>query len=153
MADSPNLSERRLVLQLLEYWRNLRGERDFPTHEDIDSASISQMWGYCFMLKLADDGNGPVFTYIGDNHNGDNGEELVGRTVSEMASGNLLLANSTNYFEEVVAKKIPITYGGEFVDEEGVDILFRSILLPLSGDGETLDHLFGGANFKLKESS
>lgn len=150
MTDTPNLSERRLVLQLLEYWRDLCGERDFPTHEDIDSAAISQMWGYCFILKLGEAGNGPVFIYIGDNHNGANGKDLTGRTVSEMANGNLLLANSTNYFEEVVAKKIPITYGGEFVDEGGVDTLFRSILLPLSGDGETLDYLFGGANFKFK---
>ncbi len=153
MSDTPNLSERRLVLQLLEYWRDLCGERDFPTHEDLDQAAISHMWGDCFVLKLDEAGNAPVFTYIGDNHNGANGEDLTGRTVSEMASGNLLLANSTNYFEEVVAKKIPITYGGEFVDEDGADILFRSILLPLSGDGKTLDHLFGGANFKIKESS
>ena len=43
--------------------------------------------------------------------------------------------------------------GGEFVNEEGADILFRSILLPLSRDGETLDHLFGGANFKIKDQS
>lgn len=153
MADNLNLSERRLVLQLLEYWRDLRGDRDFPSLEDIDSAPISQMWGYCFVLKLADDAMGPVFTFVGENHNGANGGDLVGRTVSGIAIDNPLLAHSTNYFEEVVAKKIPITYGGEFVNGEGADILYRSILLPLGSDGETLDHLFGGVNFKIKDQS
>jgi hypothetical protein len=58
---------------------------------------------------------------------------------------NALLHHAAGFADRTLEKAVPVSLGGEAVLTEG-KVLFRSILLPLSNDGATIDHLLGAAN-------
>jgi hypothetical protein len=138
--------ERRLVLRLLSYWREIAGERDMPRQGDVDRGKISDMWGHCFMLDVRESGD-PVYGFIGDSHAAELGADFNGRAVSA-AGGDTLLGQAASYYRQVLARGIPITLGGQFVNRRQQTVLYRSILLPL-GEGEgRVTALLGGANYR-----
>ena len=51
-----------------------------------------------------------------------------------------------DYLDQVLAKGVPISHGGEFYQDDGSKILYRSIVLPMSDDGETISGLLCAAN-------
>lgn len=142
--------ERRLVLRLLSYWRDVCGERDMPSPGDIDGAAIPDMWDYCFVIAVDGDAKGR-FESVGDWHAEFHGGPASGIGVAEVGESTLL-GRSTNYLEEVVTRKIPVTYGGEFLNNVGDEILYRSILLPLSEDGTKVSAILGGANCRVTKA-
>lgn len=146
MTDATNPRERRLVLRLLDYWRDLAGDRDMPAPKDVDGADIADMWEYCFVITVDDDE--PTFTCVGDWH-----REFDGVDVSCAPVGTVevdtLIGRATSYLDEVLTRRIPASYGGDFVDLHGRCVLYRSILLPLSSDGSKVEAVLGGANCRI----
>ena len=59
---------------------------------------------------------------------------------------NSLAGKSASFHREVVEKAVPISRGGEFVKPDGSTVLYRSVILPMSDDGETISGLLGAAN-------
>lgn len=147
MSDTSNPKERRLVLRLLHYWRDLCGDRDLPESGAVDGAAIGDMWPYCFIIGLS--GDEPAFTYFGDWHGSFYGADMTGRPLADLTRGTLA-ERATNYYETVVERGVPITYGGELEEPVGRNLLYRSILMPMSDDGgDTVDALLGGANCRV----
>ncbi len=64
--DMPQGMERRLVLRLLGYWRDLRGDEGYPTFADVDPAAIADIWPHCFVLETVGTEGDPVFRAVGD---------------------------------------------------------------------------------------
>jgi hypothetical protein len=64
-----------------------------------------------------------------------------------------LLDHATRNVGEVLTRQVPVIRSGEFVNEEGQNVMYRSILLPLSQDQDTIDCVVGGARCKVKRSS
>jgi hypothetical protein len=62
-----------------------------------------------------------------------------------------LLEQAVGICDEVLARKVPITRGGEFEHVQGGTVLYRSIILPLSEGQGPIDFLLGAANSKTKE--
>jgi hypothetical protein len=143
--DLPAGSERRLVLRLLAYWRDLQREQEYPSCAAIDPDKISDMWRNSFVLETVGNENDPLFRTFGDEIAGYCGVNLIGKHVSETPP-NTLAAKAVEYFGEVLEKGTPISRGGEFTKDNGTLVLYRSILLPMSDDGETIGGLLGGAN-------
>jgi hypothetical protein len=56
-----------------------------------------------------------------------------------------LLYQTMHYLPRTLEKGVPMSMGGECEVETG-PLLYRSIILPLSRDGERIDHVLGGAN-------
>lgn len=148
MATNTNSRERRLVLRLLAYWRDLAPEGQLPAAHCIQPADIADMWPACFTLDLG--GPKPIFAYVGDLHVAHHGRDLTGRPAEE-AGTDTLLWHAVEYFDEVLSRKIPITYGGTFPGGDGEPVAYRSILLPLSDDGDEITGILGGANCRLEE--
>jgi hypothetical protein len=134
--------ERRLVLRLLNHWRDWAGDRSMPEPSDVMRDDLGDCLDHCFMLVPGDDGV-LVFTFIGREHTTEIGEDLVGRGLDAVAA-NTRLGRAVRGARDVIARRVPITLGGEFVDRHGGTILYRSILCPL-GDG-TPRALIGAAN-------
>lgn len=132
-----------MVLRLLDYWRGLAAEGELPAAALLRAADMDDMWRACFTLRLG--GSEPVFDHIGDCHVRYHGTDLTGRGVAE-AGANTLLGAAVSYLDEVMLRRIPITYGGTVPGPDGEEIPYRSILLPLSDDGETINAILGGAN-------
>lgn len=141
----PKGMERRLVLRLLAHWRELCGERAFPSFADVDPGRMTTMWAKCLVLDFVGHAENPVFRTIGTDLADLIDIDLVDKHISE-APGNTLVSAAVSYASEVLRKKVPISRGGEFFRSDGVRVLYRSILLPMSDDGETVSGLLGAAN-------
>jgi hypothetical protein len=140
--------ERRLVLRLLAYWRDLGLDGELPAAHLVQPADIASDWPACFTLDLG--GPKPVFSYVGETHVAHHGADLGGRPVGE-AGPDTLLGCAVEQLNAVLTRKIPITYGGSFTGHDGEPVLYRSILLPLSDDGDEINSILGGANCSLPE--
>ena len=146
------LSERRLNMRLMAFWWDKRADRRFPSAEDFDPQELSYVWAHCFMLKPQDPCEQLAFHYVGDSIAavcGITGAEI---TVDEL-SKNSLLDHATRNVGEVLKQQVPVIRSGEFVNEEGETIMYRSILLPLSQDQDTINFVVGGASCKVKQPS
>ncbi|HEY4136427.1 MAG TPA: PAS domain-containing protein [Alphaproteobacteria bacterium] len=146
MTGEINPRERRLVLRLLDHWRAMAGELDWPRPDSVEPAAMTDMWTFCFMID--DARAAPRLSYVGDYHKEMYGSDPTGLAFADVNS-DTLIGRSASYLKDVLAKNVPVTYGGQFVDIHGNGLLYRSILLPLSTDGKTVNAVLGGANCRI----
>jgi hypothetical protein len=137
--------ERRLVLRILSYWRACRGDRAFPAAAEIRDDGLGEDSAFCFRLDLPRGAEEAVLASLGAHYAGD-WPGLVGRPVGECPGGTIL-GETVALTPKVLAQRVPITIGSEAV-HRGAPILFRSILLPLSGDDDRIDGFLGAANYR-----
>ena len=140
----PKGMERRLVLRLLSYWRGLCDGDRLPSFAAVQPIAMADMWPSCFVLDVAGHEANPVFRRAGEAFAA-HVPDLLNRRVSEVPANTLVHA-SVSYVGEVVAKAVPISRGGEFYKGDGTKVLYRSIVLPMSDDGETVSGLLCAAN-------
>jgi hypothetical protein len=140
-------SERRLVLRLLDYWRRVCQDRNWPAPDDFYPAAIPDIWDYCFLIDLTGVANGkePIFSFVGEYHRRMYDGDLVGVPLGKV-DPNTLISRAASYVDDVVSRAVPVTYGGQFTDRRGYNVLYRSIMLPLSTDNRTIDVVLGSAN-------
>ena len=150
--ERPPAMERRLVLRVLNYWRHLAAERDFPSVDDIQAGDIPEIWPNCFILDPTNSPDDPVLVEVGELLQVEFGKDAQGKRISEVMTDTLLSA-ALGHYRQVAAKKVPISLGGDYMNGDGTKILYRSIILPLSSDGETIDHFFGAANSRSVSAS
>jgi hypothetical protein len=143
--ELPQGLERRLVLRLLAHWRTLCEERKYPSFADLDPDEIPDIWPFSFVLEILDDREEPVFRAVGDELAAYTDFLLTDRRVSE-APDHTLPGVAISYVDEMLEKRVPISRGGEFLKADGTKVLYRSILLPMSDDGETISGVLGAAN-------
>jgi hypothetical protein len=142
--------ERRLVLRLMAYWDDLRNEREYPPVGEIDPETIGDDWPNCFLLKLDEPVSASRLQAIGENLLG--GHVLEPGTQVADCPGDTLLYQALKPLSRMLDKRIPMSIGGE-AEVGGTPTLYRSILLPLSDDGATIDHVLGAANGKPADGS
>jgi len=133
-------NERRLVMRLLNYWRGLTDGETFPSESKIDSTAIADMWPHCAVLDVAAKEADPKIAYVGIALIDAVGMDISGKRLSQVPA-DTLVAKGFSYFGEVLVKKVPITYGGEFVARRGVKMRYRSIILPLAENGVNINRL------------
>jgi hypothetical protein len=139
-------SERRLVLRLLDYWRRVSEDRRWPSPGDFYPAVIPDLWRYCFLVDLTGAAEGKrVLSYVGDYHREMYDMEFTGTALVDVDQ-NTLISRAASYVDDVLGRAVPVTYGGQFIDRRGYGVLYRSILLPLSTDNETICAILGAAN-------
>lgn len=145
MTEETSPMERRLVIRLLKYWRSLSDGERLPAQSTIDPQAIPDMWPNCAVLDVSGKETDPEFIYVGTALSQAAGIEMAGRKLSQTPA-DTLVSNGFSYFGQVLAKKVPITFGGEFVSPRGLKVLYRSIIVPLADDGEHINRLLGAAN-------
>lgn len=145
MDPLPQGKERRLVLRMLNHWRELGNDDSFPALGDLNPEAIADMWPFCFVIRVAAEDEGPAFTYVGPDVIADCDGPLPSMSLAALPDATLI-KHATAFVEQTLRRRVPITKGGEFIDLRGLNIQFRSILLPLAEDGGTVDHLLGATN-------
>lgn len=144
-TDAPQGMERRMVLRLLAQWRAWQGDDAFPSFAAVAPETISEMWGYCFVLDFLGHENDPVVRMIGESLSEYLPREIANCRLSEVPA-NTLLEHAASYYQEVLDRRVPISRGGEFRKYDGKKVLYRSIVLPMSDDGHRISGLLGAAN-------
>lgn len=135
--------ERRLVLRLLAHWDGLRGERDYPSRDEIDPARIGGDWAHCFLLRTPPSPGVPALVQVGETLAGPLSDPLP--IALPDVPGDCLLAAALGYLERALHKGVPMSLGGQS-RITGEEMLHRSVLLPLAADGRTIDHVLGAIN-------
>ena len=144
--DWPPEAERRLTYRLLNYWDTLRGAREYPKMSDIDGDMIPDIWPWCFILDTQRDYPSPYFHFLGEGLAKYSGVYLSGKDDWRMT----LLDKAAAHLDHTLKARAPIMIEDELVRYDGQSLQFRSIMLPLSDDGETITHILGAANGRLK---
>ncbi len=145
MGQMPQGMERRMVLQMLAHWRELRGDRTFPSFEDVDPLAIPDIWANVFVIDLEGYLDDPLFRLAGESFAASTGSPLRNIRISEVPE-NSLAEQSVSYYREVIERGVPISRGGEFTKSDGTIVLYRGVILPMSDDGATISGLLGAAN-------
>ena len=138
--------EKRLTLRALGYWRGISRDRRFPRCDDVDPSALGDDWLNCIVLKLAMPLGESRFIHVGRNLCFPPGTVLRERPLSEVPQQSVLHA-ATSYVSRVLEKQVPFGIDGFTVHGDGF-ALYRSILMPLSDSGDTIDAIFGAANFR-----
>jgi len=137
--------ERRLVLRLLAHWRMLCDDRDYPSFFDLDPSAIPEMWENCFVIEIFEDGHEPRYRAMGETLAAHVDFPLLDQPIS-MSPEKSLPGVAISFLEEVLRKGVPISRGDEFFKDDGTKVLYRSILLPMSDDGVTVNGILGAVN-------
>ncbi len=139
-------------MRLMAFWWDKRADRRFPSAKDFDPQELSAVWTHCFTLHPQEPCEQSAFHHVGETiaaMSGIGGAEITVGAISE----NSLLDHATRNVGEVLTRQVPVIRSGEFVNEEGQNVMYRSILLPLSQDQDTIDCVVGGARCKVKRPS
>ena len=141
--------ERRMVHRLMLHWRSAHHEDELPTLASVLIRDLEDIAPCIYVLRIHDDESDPVFEHIGESYFGTASQKLIGATVSRVPTMTLLGQASKNY-TKVLEKSVPFSLGGEFQNNEGVTVLYRSCILPVRDTDGYVSHLLGAANCKKK---
>ena len=143
--EMPQGMERRLVLRVLAHWRKLCDDRDYPSFFDLDPSAIPDMWNNCFVLEIFEDEGEPRFRAMGEALAAHVDYSLIDQPISK-APEKSLPGVAVSFLDEVLTKGVPISRGDEFFKDDGTKVLFRSIILPMSDDGDSINGILGAVN-------
>ena len=134
-------NERRLTGRALLYWWALKGDLPFPRHSSLPRPEDPPM------PLVGPPIDACTFVYCGSAVAEICRVPPEGRLASQCLPSPVW--DKLRYtFETSATTMKPLTASGRFVIEGTNIALYRSIVLPLSEDGSSIDHLMGALNFK-----
>lgn len=144
-----SISEQRMVKRMTEYWDRIRGEEHYPQLEKFNTASIPDVWDFCFQVKVKseDDNLEYKYEYVGQQIIKAFGKDLTGQKVNakiHMVPG----GNVINKMDECVQRCEPVIEQGKFINEKDKIIKYRSCILPFGNHHDGITHLIVGMSWK-----
>lgn len=142
------MPENRMTNKLVDYWNELKGDRDFPSELDINPSDIANIWDNCFLIKnekASGDGDGYKYTFLGQGLINAYGDDISQEEVNILVQPNK--ARFIEKVEETIETKKPVVDESEFVNAHSVLIKYRKIYLPL-GEDDDVTHVMGGMRWK-----
>lgn len=130
MTDHPE--ERRAILRIHAVWRRL-AEHRLPSASALDPGDFADDWSKCLILPIEHDDGTPRGLC----------EKGLDRTIPQHRLACALLALAQRHIARVLATGQPVGHGGT-ASYDGIDILYRIVLLPLSEDGTRMDAMLVG---------
>lgn len=144
-------NERRLNEVLRLYWEDLRGERPYPSEDDLDLDELLPIWDACFVLQARDVALGQDYNYT----------YLGPFIIQAYESGRIPFpipgvvcldaAHLAPEFEHVFAHPEPLIFEGSYGLPEGRELRYRQIILPLSHRPGSVGALLGRLGYRIYE--
>ena len=140
--------ERRMQVRAYNHWASLLANRNFPAIEDLEPANLPDFGPYSVLLDFSTGIEDPGISFLGDKlaEECDVVEEEL-TTLADVPARSLL-TRITDHYMQILANQAPIGFEAEFVNQRGVTIAYRGILLPFSSDDDTIDFIYGVINWK-----
>jgi hypothetical protein len=149
-VDAPTAvtaDERRLHVRAYNHWVSLLRGRAFPAIEDIDPSRLGEFSRYGVLLDFTANRRDPAIRYLGPALHDECGFDDAIGTVGEVPRRSLL-SRLTDHYLQIIASRSPVGFDAEFVNQRGLNTLYRGILMPFSSNGVTIDFIFGVINWK-----
>jgi len=147
--DAPvavGVDERRMQVRAYNYWASLLADRAYPSVEDLDLDG-ADFGSHSVLLDFTAGVENPGIAFLGDRLRE---ESQIGEDVHYISQipGRSLLSRLTDHYLQIIANRAPIGFEAEFVNDRGITIMYRGILLPFSSDDDTIDFIMGVINWK-----
>ncbi len=145
--DSIGQDERRMQVRAYNHWASLLGESTFPPIEALKPDDLPDFGPYSVILDFSKGIDDPAVQFLGSSIAEECGAEGHISKLSDVPPRSLL-SRITDHYMQILANQAPIGFEAEFVNQRGIEILYRGILLPFSSDNETIDFIYGVINWK-----
>ena len=137
--------ERRLTTRVLTIWKKIAG-KGFPKRSQVDPRDFGSDWANCIMIDIDKTPGNSRLSHVGNALRDATWPTFDRQCVSECLEGSLLEL-VTRHIGRVAEKKKPVSFGGSASHEDG-DILYRTILLPLSETGSKIDGILAAVGYR-----
>ncbi|WP_374523751.1 hypothetical protein [Sphingopyxis sp.] len=147
--DAPpavGVDERRMQVRAYNYWASLLADRSYPSVEDLDLEN-ADFGPHSVLLDFTAGIENPGLSWIGDRLRAESEIDDEVHYINQIP-GRSLLSRLTDHYLQIIANRAPIGFEAEFVNDRGVTIMYRGILLPFSSDDDTIDFIMGVINWK-----
>ena len=136
---------------MLGYWHELRGDRAYPTPDEVSfgagAEDAEKLGANVFVVYFNSQPLESVFTSGSKVLESVCGAETRGCRITDCLPQPL--RESMLGFVRTLAKTHkPIAVSSSFTNDDGSQILYRSIYLPLSSDESNVEHLLGAFSYK-----
>ncbi|MFT4055085.1 MAG: hypothetical protein QM681_11310 [Novosphingobium sp.] len=145
--DKPGNDERRMQVRAYNFWASLLGEKTFPDIADLDPANLPDFGPRSVLLDFTDGIEDPAVAYVGAMLVQECGAQATIRRLADVPGGSLL-SRITDHYMQILANEAPIGFEAEYVNPQGMTVLYRGILMPFSRDGQRIDYIYGVINWK-----
>lgn len=150
MMETPPViqgDERRLQVRAYNFWTEQLGDNNYPSIEDLVPEENEDFAPYGVLLDFTSGMENPSIAYVGDKLRTECAlsEEV---TYLDQVPARSLLSRITDHYLQIIANRAPIGFEAEFVNDSGINIMYRGILLPYSSDDDTIDFIYGLINWK-----
>ncbi|EJU10793.1 hypothetical protein LH128_22170 [Sphingomonas sp. LH128] len=143
----PGNDERRMQVRAYNFWASLLGEKTFPDIADLDPANLPDFGPRSVLLDFTDGIEDPAIAYVGAMLVQECDAQGTIRRLADVPSGSLL-SRITDHYMQILANEAPIGFEAEYVNPQGMTVLYRGILMPFSRDGQRIDYIYGVINWK-----
>lgn len=144
--------ERRMQVRAYNHWASQLGDAPLPSIEDLEPHNLEDFGPNSVLLDFSAGIDDPLVQYLGGRLGQEcgGGLDADGAPIQRLSDvpPRSLLSRITDHYMQILANQAPIGFEAEFVNQRGVSILYRGILLPYSSDGEMIDFIYGVINWK-----
>jgi hypothetical protein len=139
--------ERRMQVRAYNFWTAQLHDKNYPCIEELDPEGAQDFSEYSVLLDFTSGIENPSIPYVGEKLRTECGLSEDITYLDEVPSRSLL-SRITDHYLQIIANRAPIGFEAEFVNDRGLTIMYRGILLPYSSDDDTIDFIYGVINWK-----
>lgn len=139
--------ERRMQVRAYNFWTAQLNDKNYPCIEELDPTAVEDFRDFSVLLDFTSGIENPSIEFLGEQLRVECG---LGEDVTylDQVPSRSLLSRITDHYLQIIANRAPIGFEAEFVNDRGVNIMYRGILLPYSSDDDTIDFIYGVINWK-----
>jgi hypothetical protein len=139
--------ERRMQVRAYNFWASLLDNRTFPDIAALHPGNLPDFGPHSVLLDFTGGIDNPRIAYLGSLLADECGTSGPIARLDEVPSRSLL-SRITDHYMQIMANQAPIGFEAEFVNQRGLTVLYRGILLPFSRNDQDIDHIYGVINWK-----
>lgn len=139
--------ERRMHVRAYNFWAGLLEDRQFPSVEDLSPETDDDFGPNSVLLDFTDGVENPTIQFLGQALRTECEIDESIKSIDDVPARSLL-SRITDHYLQIIANQAPIGFEAEFVNQRGITIMYRGILLPFSTDDDNIDFIYGVINWK-----
>lgn len=140
--------EKRLVLRVLEIWRQARTGDLAPKAGALAPADAGEDAPHVFMIDLFDTAP-PRFSHIGEAVRPAGFPDAPNPLIEDCPEDSVLFLVSQDW-REIVERGVPVTRGGEGINNDK-PVRYRGVMAPLVDEDGVICSILGAANWRVIE--
>lgn len=134
--------ERRMQVRAYRMWLSQVEAGELPPIEGLYPEQLGDLGTNGALVDFTLGLDRPALIYLGDALAAECGKDRDLFNLGDVPERSLL-SRLTEHSLEVIANRAPVGFDAEFDDRDDRLVLYRSILLPFSSDGERVDFVYG----------